>query len=67
LIIFYYFINILIAPSIPDDFTADQKLNKALFTSDEAAELFKDCSFNNLLRPLPDFTLISIAIHSGRP
>jgi hypothetical protein len=65
--IFNYFTNILIAPSIPDDFTADQKLNKALFTSDEAAELFKDCSFNNLLRPLSDFTLISIAIHSGRP
>jgi Transposase IS4 len=62
-----YFINILIAPSIPDDSTADQKLNKALFPIEEAAESFKDCSFNDLLRPLPHFTPIPIAIHSGRP
>jgi Transposase IS4 len=38
-----------------------------LFSCEEAAESFKDCSFNDLLRPLPDFILIPIAIHSGRP
>jgi hypothetical protein len=47
--------------------TADQKLNKALFTSEEAAESFKDYSFNNLLRPLPDFIPISTVIHPGKP
>jgi hypothetical protein len=67
LTIFYYFTNIYIAPSIPDDSTADQKLNKALLTSEEAAESFKNYSFNNLLRPLPDFTPISTVIHPGKP
>jgi hypothetical protein len=56
-----------IAPSIPDDSTADKKLNKALFSSEEAIKQFKNCSFKELLRPLPDFTPISIKQHKGRP
>jgi hypothetical protein len=64
---FDYFTNIEIAPFIPDDFITDQKLNKALFTLEEAAESFKDYKINDLLYPLSDFTLILIVIHSGRP
>ena len=56
-----------IAPSISDDSTADKKLNKLLFSSEEAAESFLDCEINDLLCPLPDFTSIPINIHSGRP
>jgi hypothetical protein len=56
-----------IAPSISDDSTADQKLNKALFSSEEAVEQFKNCSFQELLRPLPNFMPISITTHSEKP
>jgi hypothetical protein len=67
LFFFNLFSQCNIAPSILDDFTADQKLDKALFSSEEAVELFKDYSFNDLLRPLPEFTPISIATYSGKP
>jgi hypothetical protein len=60
------FTNIYIAPSVPDYFTADLELNKHLFSSKEAAELFKDCEIHDLLRPLLNFTLIPITIHSSR-
>jgi hypothetical protein len=40
---------------------------KALFYSDKAVELLKDCKINNLLRSFPDFAPISINIYSGRP
>jgi superfamily I DNA and/or RNA helicase len=62
-----YILLIFIAPSIPDDFTADLKLNKLLFCSEKAIELFKDCQIDDLLRPLPYFKLISIHTYSGRP
>jgi hypothetical protein len=42
-------------------------LNKVLFSSEEALELFKDCEINELLRPLPNFEPISINSHSGKP
>jgi hypothetical protein len=64
---FIYLTNINIAPSIPDDSTADIKLNKILFSFKEAPERFTDCSFKDLLRPLPDYTPISVATHSGKP
>jgi hypothetical protein len=56
-----------IAPFIPDNSTANKKLNKALFSPEEAIEQFKNYSFKKLLRPLPDFTPISIKQHKGRP
>ena len=40
-----YFWFILKAPLIPDDSTADQKLNKILFSSKKALELFKTVKF----------------------
>ena len=54
-------------PSIPDDSTADKMLNKALFSAEEALDLFKDCEINNLLRSLPYFEPISINIHPEKP
>ena len=57
----------MIAPSIPDDSTADRRLNKALFSREEAAESFLDCEINDLLRPLPDFEPIPITPHAGKP
>jgi hypothetical protein len=61
------FQQFIIAPSIPDDSTADRKLNQALFGLEEALEQFENCSIEELLRPLPDFTPISIKQHKGRP
>jgi hypothetical protein len=42
-------------------------LNKILFNSEEALELFNDCEINKLLRPLLNFMLISINSHSEKP
>jgi hypothetical protein len=60
------FTNIYIASSVSDYFTAYLELNKHLFSSEEAAELFKDCKIHDLLRPLLNFTLIPITIYSSR-
>ena len=57
----------MIDPSIPDDSTADKKLNKVLFSSEEAIKSFLDCKIDDLLRPLPDFTPIPVTTHSGKP
>ena len=46
---------------------ADSKLNKILFSSEEAIEPFKDCQIDDLLHPLSHFESIPIHIHSGRP
>ena len=59
--------NILIAPSIPDDFTADQKLNKILFNSEKTVKSLENCKIEDLLHPLPNFTPISVIPHSGKP
>jgi hypothetical protein len=64
---FFYFINIYIDPSIPDDSIADKTLNSVLFSLKEALELFKDCEINDLLRPLPYFKPISINIYPEKP
>ena len=70
-LLFFFFITVfwpfLIAPSIKDDSTIDQKLNKVLFSSEEAPKAFENCEINDLLRPLPDFEPISITTHSGKP
>jgi hypothetical protein len=63
----FYFINIYIDPSIPDDSTADKTLNSVLFGPKETLELFKDCEINDLLRPLLYFEPISINIYPGKP
>ena len=52
---------------IPDDSTADQKLNKALFSVKEALESFVDCKINDLLRLFSDFKSILITIHLEKP
>ena len=62
----YNILLILIVPSTLDDSIVDFKLNKLLFNSEEAIELLKDYQINDLLRPLSDFTSISVVIHSGR-
>jgi hypothetical protein len=71
LLILYVFIRFFdqlkIAPSIPDDSTAAKKLNKLLFSSEEAPESFINYEIIDLLRPLSNFTLIPITTHSGRP
>jgi hypothetical protein len=54
-------------PSVPDDFTADQKLNEVLSGLEKAIEQFKNCSFQELLRLLPNFKPISIISHTGKP
>ena len=58
---------ILIASFILDDSTADSKLNKLLFSSEEVIKLSKNYQINDLLRSLPDFTLILVITHSKRP
>jgi hypothetical protein len=63
--LFYSYFKI--APSILDDFTADEKLNQTLFSSEEAIEQFENCSFQELLRLLSNFTPISIIPHTGKP
>jgi hypothetical protein len=47
--------------------TADQKLNQALFGLEEAVEQFENCSFQELLRSLHNFTPISIIPHIEKP
>jgi hypothetical protein len=69
--LFYTFLYVLrlikIAPSISDDFTADKKLNKLLFSTEEALELFLNCKINDLLRSPSNFILIPITVYFRRP
>ena len=53
----------MIAPSILDNFIADLKLNKVLFSSKEAIESLLGYKTNDLLRPLSDFTPILVSTH----
>jgi Transposase IS4 len=65
--IYIYITNTLLAPSIPDDSTADKKLNSFLIPPEEAAENFENCLISEILRPLPDFKPIPLNLHNGRP
>ena len=52
---------------ISDDSTADQTLNKALFSAEEALNSFKDCKINDLLCSFLYFEPILINIHPEKP
>ena len=58
---------IYLDPLIPDDSTANQTLNKALSSAEEALDSFKDCKINDLLCSLPYFEPISINLHPEKP
>jgi hypothetical protein len=55
-----------IAPSIPENLTADQMLNKILFNDNKALEQFTNCSIINLIRPLLYFKPIPITAYIER-
>ncbi len=59
----YIYFNILIAPSILDDFTADKKLNSFLIPSEETAENFQNRLISEILRSLSNFEPISMKSH----
>jgi hypothetical protein len=55
---------ISIAPSIPDDSTADKKLSKFLLASSDEIEQ-KNATISEILRPLPKYNPMVITPHSG--
>jgi len=55
-----YITNILIAPSITDDSTADKKLNNFLIPPAEIAEQFKNRLISEILRSLSNFESLSL-------
>ena len=65
--IYIYIINILIAPSIPDNSTVDKKLNSFLISFKEAAESFQNRLISEILRSLFNFEPISIKSHTDQP
>ncbi len=62
-----YITNILIAPSIIDDSTADKKLNNFLIPPAETAEQFENRSISEILRPLSNFEPLSLKPYLGQP
>jgi hypothetical protein len=65
---YYLFIWLIkIAPFIPDDFIADQKLNKVLFSVNEVSEQFITYFIADLIRLLFYFKPISITAYNGKP
>ncbi len=62
-----YITNILIAPSITDDSTADKKLNSFLIPPAEAAEQFENRLISEILRSLPQFEPLSLKSHIEQP
>ncbi len=62
-----YITNILIAPSITDDFTADKKLNNFLIPPAETAEQFENRSISEILRSLLNFEPLSLKSYLEQP
>jgi len=62
-----YITNILIAPSIPDNSTADKKFNNFLIPPAEAAEQFENRPISEILRSLLNFEPLSLKPHLEQP
>ena len=58
-----YITNIIIAPFITDDLTADKKLNNFLIPPTETAEQFENRSISEILRSLSNFEPLSLKPH----
>ena len=57
-----------IAPSIPDESTADRTLTELLQSDTEKPTAFSENpTVKDLMRPLPKFTPINVPIRIGRP
>ncbi len=62
-----YITNILIAPSITDDSTADKKLNNFLIPLIEAAEQFENHLIFEILHSLSKFESLLLKSHIEQP
>ncbi len=62
-----YITNILIAPSITDNSTADKKLNNFLIPSAETAEQFENRLISEILCSLSNFKPLSLKPHLEQP